>query len=143
MNRYKEMKDRQQATISAYLNQYAFFAFSEAQFTKGLEKLGIAENEAKDRLYRLPGSGGFILKEHSPGFRSLLDQYDAELLEARTEPQFAFDMFYYELANHEYSYTGSTYETLEALNLSEDDIKGDPVLETAFTEAKKAVMRLE
>lgn len=138
MNLYKTQKDDQQARISAFLHEYAFFAFSQEQFRAGLQKLGIAP-DAEKVVIPISG-GGFILKEKADDFRKLLADFDGERQTALADPetggQFARDMFLYELANHEYTYTGNTEETLDYLGYKLSDIENSPQLKTALQQAK-------
>ena len=60
-----------------------------------------------------------------------------------TIPDFAYDMFRYELANHEYGYTYDTDDTVEALGLTYDEIDADPKLKDAFERAKRDVIQQE
>ena len=54
---------------------------------------------------------------------------------AAREPDFAFDMFLCELANHEYSYTGSAEDAIDSLGYTFDEIRTDPVLNEALSKA--------
>ena len=59
----------------------------------------------------------------------MLDRHTEEMKRAIEEDTtgdgFIFDMFYYELANHEYSYTGDITDTLECLGLTEEEVNAD------------------
>ena len=136
MNLYDGMKARQQRAVDQYLNSYAFFAFSESQFNESLKKLGADPAQ----LRTLPG-GGFILADRTVGLMELLQANAQEREAALKNPQFAYDMFFSELGNHEYSYTGSTAETLDALGLDPDRIRADPVLSDALDRAKRDALR--
>lgn len=144
-NLYQTMRDRQQAEVNDYLKEGAFFAFSDKQFKAGLEKLGIAEEDAGKRLSRLGSTGGYMVKERVAGLKALLDKNDQERQEAIEDPetgrQFVFDMFFYELNNHEYIITGSTEETLDALGLSWEDIKKSPILSQELNRAENEIMK--
>jgi len=50
---------------------------------------------------------------------------------------FVFDMFNYELTNHEYGYTHEVDDTLEALNLTAKGIKNNPKLFSGLQKACK------
>jgi len=45
------------------------------------------------------------------------------------------DMFRYELANHEYDYTGDIDDTLDALCLTQQDIDQNPALQHGLQKA--------
>lgn len=145
MIRYEELKDSQGEKIDAFLMKYAFFAFNEDQFREGLRKLGVPEEEAGARLYRMGDTGGYYLKERAEEYRKLWEELDKEIRDAihdpETGPEFAFQMFHYELLNHEYGYTGDTWETLNGLGLTLEEIQADPIMSEALEKAKKAILQ--
>lgn len=130
-NRYKEMKDRQQAAFDSFAEQYCFFAFSEDQFKQGMEKLNLTPEKDKGRLVSFYG-GGFVLKEQAETMSELFKQFSEEVHEAIADDQtgdgFIFDMFTFELNNHEYSYTGNPREAIEACGLTVEEINSDAAL---------------
>ena len=132
MSLYETMKARQQKAVDRYIREYGFFAFSDDQFTEGLKKLGADPGQ----LRALPG-GGYMLADKVQGFIEILQANDRERAAALRHPEYVFNMFYSELANHEYSYTGDASETLQALGMSEDQLRADPALYEAFERAKK------
>ena len=144
-NLYKAQNARHQQAINDYLHQFAFFAFSDEQFREGLDKLGLTL-EDKGALVTIPG-GGFILKDKADGFREILVTAGQERQAALADPesgyQFALDMFLYELANHEYTYTGDESETLAALGFTCEDIAKSPQLSKALREAEKILLKEE
>ena len=111
------------------------FAFSNKQFEEMLIKLNA---QPKD-LYDL-GAGTFILKNRYDDFMKLINYYDMKLDELMKDYNFAYSGFTYELANHEYNITYDYESTLEALNLTEDEILNNDVLLKAFKEARKTVI---
>lgn len=139
INLYVKQRDDQQRRANDFLHKYAFFAFSEEQFDAGMKKLGLAEGDEK-HLFRIQG-GGYLLASHARDFTKMLNDFAEERKAALNDPQtgrkFAYDMFFYELANHEYSYTGDADETLEALGYTAEDVEADPMLKEALMEAKK------
>ena len=144
-NLYQTLRDRQQEAVNDYLKEGAFFAFSDKQFRAGLEKLGIAEEDAGKRLSRLGNTGGYMVKDRVAGLKTLLDNNDRERQEALDDPdtgrQFAFDMFYYELNNHEFCLTEDPEETLDALGLTWDDIKKSALLSQTLQEAASKIIK--
>ena len=144
MNLYKQLSDKHQSEVNDFLSRYAFFAFSPEQFKEGLARFGISEADAPDKLQEI-GAGGFILKDHYNEYNELAERLNNEFQEALRDPetghQFAVDMFTYELANHEYCYTGDVSETLDALGLEFNDVVSDPVLSSALLEAIQTVTR--
>lgn len=143
MNTYTLLKNKHQKEVDAFLSKYAFFAFNNEQFARGLEKLGIQEGQ-EGALVRLSNTGGFVLKERAPEFVAMLKRHSDEQRAALSDPEagytFAYNMFVYELSNHEYGFTGDAGETLDALGMTEDDIAADPVLQRALEAAEKDVI---
>lgn len=56
---------------------------------------------------------------------------------------FIYDMFSYELANHEYTYTRDLSDTLNVLNISERDIKNNPNLKNGLKLAVEDALQYE
>lgn len=124
MNKYDELRTKQQKEID---NFPFMWAFNKKQFSEGMEKLGLKETDT-DQIYSI-GSGGYIRKTDSDKLKEMLDRHAEEMKQAIEEDTtgdgFIFDMFYYELANHEYSYTGDITDTLECLGLTEEEVNAD------------------
>ena len=131
MNAYLQLKKRQQDEID---NFPMFFAFSEEQFKKGIQKLNLMEND-KDKLYKLGNTGGFIRKTDSDALSDMFERHSAEMKTAMKDKNFVFEMFDYELANHEYIITWSVDETLEVLNLTEEEVDNNPILSEGLKKA--------
>ena len=127
-NQYAEMKERQQRVVNDF-NGW-FFAFSNEQFDEGMKKIGLNPEET-DKICRI-GGGGYILKDRLKAMEFMFDSIHKELeaaIEADTDGTgFIYDMFRYELANHEYGITGELDETLDALGLTEEDINASTAL---------------
>lgn len=127
MNKYLELHEKQQAEVNAFP---MFFAFNRKQFDDGMKSLGLDPNDVK-KIYSL-GNGGYIRKSDAPAFSEMLDRLHKEMEDAiaadPTGDGFIFDMFDYELANHEYNYTHDPKPTLETLGLTMEQIKADPRL---------------
>ena len=134
MNRYAELKRRQQAEFSAFPMQ---FAFSDRQFAEGMAALGLEPTDT-DKVYKAPG-GGFYRREDGPRLKEMMDRFDRELQEAiaadETGEGFIYEMFLYELDNREYSYTGDTSDALDALGYTADEVLGDPRLKRGIEKA--------
>lgn len=145
MNLYRKLKDRQQERMNAFLNRYAFFAFSKEQYAAGLQKFGLSP-DAAEGLISISG-GGYLLKDKAAEFYKLLEKTGAERQAALDDPeagaQFAFDMFRYELANHEYGYTGDAAETLAALGYTPEEVQNSDLLREALTKAEQHCMERE
>ncbi|MCI9507039.1 MAG: hypothetical protein HFF62_10740 [Oscillospiraceae bacterium] len=127
MNQYEDLKQRQQQEFSAFPMQ---FAFSDSQFAEGMAALGLKPTDT-DKIYKAPG-GGFYRREDGPRLYDMMGRFDRELQEAIAEDEtgdgFIFEMFLYELGNHEYDVTMELNETLDALGYTMEDIQADPRL---------------
>ena len=138
MCKYRIMKEKHQAEVNAFP---MFFAFSMEQFNKGMSKLGLGPDDT-DKIYRIGSTGGFYRKIDAAAFNEMLDRHAQELADEiaadKTGDGFIFDMFDYELANHEYNYTGDTDDTLHALHLTVEDFDKNPALRHGLQKACKA-----
>lgn len=126
-NAYAEMKKRQQERVNALP---LMFAFSQQQFNEGMEKLGLEPTDT--HLITSIGAGGFIRKADLAHFHDTMEALSIEAQAAIDEDTdgtgFIKDMFLYELANHEYCITYDLEPTLDALNLTEDQVLSNPKL---------------
>lgn len=131
---YRELKDRQQKEIDSFPMMWAF---SEKQLKEGMEKLGVKD---KGELKAIAPSG-FVRKTDYKALWDLIHRHQQELkdeIEAdKTGEGFIYDMFYTELANHEYSYTGDPTEALRACSIQPLQIEQDPRLNKGFCKAAK------
>lgn len=141
MNAYKVLRDRQQAEVNAFP---MMFAFSQKQFDEGMEKLGLKPTDT-DKIYRLGNTGGYYRKTDSEALRDMFERHAKEMEEAveadKTGEGFIFDMFNYELANHEYGYTHEVEDALNALGLTVEDVNGDARMRKALAKAVKCQRR--
>jgi len=119
-----------------------FFAFSKEQFQEGMRSLGL-EPDNTDAIIKLADTSGFILKTDKPDFSGMLKRQKAEMQEAidldHTGDGFIFYMFRYELANHEYTYTGEVSDALYALDLTFADINASDKLQNGLQKAIKSL----
>ena len=124
MNRYSVLREKQQKEIDAFP---FMFAFNKQQFAEGMAKLGLKETDT-DKIYSI-GQGGYIRKTDSEALAEMLDRHgeemEKEIAADTTGDGFIYDMFYYELANHEYSYSGSITDTLDCLGLTQEKVNAD------------------
>ena len=143
MNLYKEQRDRQQKRIDDFLRQYGFFAFNREQFDAGLQKLNIQPGEEKV-LAPIP-CNWYILKSKAAELKTILKEGAEERERAMNDPttglQFALDMFLEELANHEFTFTGDEWETLDALGITADDLAKNERLRAALESAKFLLLK--
>lgn len=136
MNRYEELRTRQQKEFDAFP---LGAAFSNKQFAEMMAKWGLTENDT-DKIYSI-GAGCFIRKSDSDAFHEIMDRHAKEREDAlkadTTGNGYVYDMFRYELANHEYGYTYELDETLDAVGLTLDEINADKRLLRGLKKALK------
>jgi len=137
MNAYLNLKQKRQAEVNSFP---MMFAFSDQQFEEGMKNLGLEPTDT-DKIYSI-GGGGFIRKSDSISLSEMSKRHNKEMQEAiatdQTGEGFIFDMFNYELRNHEYNYTMDVTDTLEALNLTIEEVNADERLINGLSKAKKA-----
>lgn len=134
MNPYIELKNKHQKEINAFP---LGFAFSPEQFDKMMANWGLTPEDT-DKIYSI-GGGGYIRKCDSDALHEMLDRHAKEREEAINENKddYLYHMFNYELANHEYGYTYDVTDTLDALDLTMEEIEADERMLEAFKRAIK------
>ena len=140
MNAYQEMKDRQQKEFDAFPMRAAF---SQQQFESMMEKWGLTVNDT-DKICSI-GGGCYILKADKDALIALINKTATEQKNAiaadTTGDGFIFDMFVYELANHEYCITYDLEETLDALGLTPEEVNADELLKHGLNKAIKYYLK--
>lgn len=136
MNKYLKLKKRHQKE----LNDFPFgFCFSEKQFEEMMRKFGLNPKDT-DKIYSI-GAGGYIRKSDSSKMEEMFARQRKEMLQEiekdKTGKGFIYDMFSYELANHEYCVTYSLYDTLDALGLTYKQVQSNQNLYTGLMLALK------
>lgn len=142
MNKYEEIKNKHQKRV----NDFPLgFAFSNEQFKNMMEKWDLSENDT-DKILSI-GSGGFIRKIDLEEYNKMWDEIRKEhkdLIEQdKTGDGYIKDMFTYELANHEYGYTYELDDTLDALELTYDQVMNNPSLKHGLELARKEILDKE
>lgn len=141
MNSYAALKSKHQKEIDAFP---LGAAFSNKQFEEMMQKWGLTVNDT-DKILRLGDTGCFIRKTDQQTFHEIIERHDAEMKQAiaddKTGNGFIYDMFIYELANHEYCITYDLEETLDALNLTYEEIIADKRLSHGLNKAKKDYLK--
>lgn len=143
MESYRELRDRQQKEF----NELPLgFAFSDKQFDEMMGKWGLDPEKDLDKIYRIPG-GGFIQKKDHKRFHEVLDRHNAEMEAAKAADEdgtgFLYQMFLFELDNHEYGYTGEYEDALESLGLTMKDVHKSVRLTRALEKAAKEIRERE
>ena len=140
MNAYQEMKDRQQKEFDAFPMGAAF---SQQQFQQMMEKWGLTLNDT-DKICSI-GGGCYIRKTDKEALCALINRLNNEKENAiaadLTGDGFIFDMFVYELANHEYCITYDLEDTLDALGLTAEQINADKRLTHSLNKAIKHYLK--
>ena len=140
MNAYQEMKARQQKEFDAFPMSAAF---SNQQFKDMMEKWGLTVNDT-DKICSI-GGGCYIRKTDKEALCALINRLNNEKENAiaadLTGDGFIFDMFVYELANHEYCITYDLEDTLDALGLTAEQINADKRLTHGLNKAIKHYLK--
>lgn len=143
MNKYAELRNRQQEEFNALP---LGFAFGDKQFEEMMKKWGLDPEKDLDKIYSV-GYGGYIQKKDAELLHKTRERHDAEMeaaIEAdKTGEDFIYQMFLYELDNHEYGYTGDTEDTLDALGYTAEEVLGDPRLKRGIEKAVTEICRRE
>lgn len=137
MNTYLALKNKHQEEV----NQFPIeFAFNNGQFKEVLQKLGLKPTDTH-KVYKI-GMGGFIRKSDAKSWCEMVERHEKEREEAvaadETGDGYIFEMFNYELGNHEYSYTRDAEPALSALGVRYEDIEKSEQLKHGFEKARKA-----
>lgn len=139
---YQQMKNRHEKEYNDFSKNSIFFAFSNQQFDEGMQKLGLDPNDTK-KIYSI-GNGGFILRTKSKEMHELFARFCKEhncaIANDTDGTGYIYQMFEYEMFNHEYGYTGDISSTLDALDITIDEINADNRLLNGFKLAKKNVL---
>lgn len=131
MNKYKQLRDQQSKEFHEFP---IFFAFNDKQFEEGMKSLNLKASDIK-KVYKLSDTGGFYRKSDAAMLREMFARHDQEMREAMKDDSFLYDMFSYELANHEYGYTHDLFPVLEACGLTYDEVTNDQRLHDALRNA--------
>jgi hypothetical protein len=136
---YRQMKDRHQAEINALP---IAFAFSRDQYARQLDSWGITEAEAEAGAIVSIG-GGFIRASDrdlvTSAFNRIAEEKAAAIAADHDGTGFIYQMFFDELNNHEYIYTRDIDETLDALNITNNDLAENKALLSGLNLAVKKI----
>ena len=106
MNKYAELRQRQQQEVNALP---IGFAFGNRQFEEMMRGWGLDPEKDLDKIYRLGRTGGYYKKTDAQLIHDTFSRHDAELqaaiAEDKTGEGFIYEMFLCELDNHEGYYT--------------------------------------
>jgi len=140
---YKELKARHQKEV----DEFPFgFAFSNEQFEEMMNNWGLNPKKDKGEI-RSIGCGGFVRKSDSDAMHEMFNRHTKELDDAiandETGEGFIYEMFLYEMYNHEYGYTHDPNEVLTACGISRKELENDERLMNGFIKAQKEVFNCE
>lgn len=143
MNKYAELRQRQQKEFDSLP---LGFAFIQRQFNEMMEGWGLDPEKDLDKILRIPG-GGYVQKKDADLLHHTVERHDTEMAEAISEDKtgegFIYEMFLYELDNHEYGYTRDTEDTLDALGYTAEQVLGDPRLKRGIEKAVTEICKRE
>lgn len=141
MEKYVEMKERHQKLIDELPLK---FAFSNEQFKKAMNELGLKEDDT-DKIVNI-GAGGFCLKETAEKLINYYKQFNEEEEKAFKNDDFLRNAFEYELSNHEYIITYDISDTLRALNITIEEYQKNKryqkIMKEAIANYEKAMNEL-
>ena len=137
-NSYLKLKAWRQSQVDAFPIK---FAFNKAQLCKAMAELGLDPAKDTDKIYSLPGGGGFIRKTDMEAFENLLNnintQHEKAIAEDTDGTGYIYEMFDYELANHEFNYTHDPEPALHSLDLTLEEVGANPIMAAALKRAIK------
>lgn len=143
MNEYQKMRNRQQQEFNALP---LGFAFTQKQFDEMMRGWNLHPERDIKKICSI-GACGYIQKKDVELLRQTSARHSQELTAAieadKTGNGFIFQMFCYELENHEYGYTGDAEDTLDALGYTMEQVQANRCLRRGFEKACKKVKREE
>ena len=140
MNRYAQLRQRQQEELNALP---LGFAFGRKQFDEMMEGWGLDPEKDLNKICSI-GAGGYIRKEDVGLLRQTSERHREEMAAAIAEDEtgggFIYEMFLCELDNHEYGYTQDTEDALDALGYTAEEVLGDPRLKRGIEKAATEIL---
>lgn len=139
MNKYIEFKNKEH---EIYNNMpYIRYAFGEEQIIKVFNEWGLKYPKHRDKVTSLFGAGDIIQKKDLPLFnqwkRENLDSLQQEKQELLKDREFVYDMFMYELGNHEWQLSYNNNEVLYACGLTRKNIENNYLFAECWETSKK------
>ena len=136
-NSYLELKAETKKELEAFPMR---FAFNMKQFEEGMKSLGLTKDDT-DKSVSIH-AGGFIRKTDADAFVDMFkrhrEKHQAAIAADTEGTGYIYEMFDYELSNHEYSYTFNPGPALQALGLTLAEVEANPIMLAAFNRAKAA-----
>lgn len=130
MSKYTDLKSKHQSEVNAFPFG---FSFNKEQYDEMMAKWGLKSTDRSQIIYM--DRGCFVRKSDYEAMKEMFDRHETERKVAMQDDEYLFQMFNYELANHEYCYTYELDDTLDALGLTIDEINADPRMADALKRA--------
>lgn len=142
MNRYAVLRRKQEQEIHALP---IGFAFGNRQFEELMRHWGFDPEKDLDKNLPARRYRRLLQADVAQLIRDTLHKYEEELQAAIAEDEtgdgFIYEMFLYELDNHEFGYTQDPEDTLTALGYTADEVQRDPRLKRGLEKAMKKINR--
>ncbi len=143
METYRELRSRQQEEFNSFP---IGAAFSDKQFEEMRKKWGINKKDIKEKIVSI-GAGCFIRKDDTEKYIEMCKRHRQEMQDAINADEsgegFIFQMFYEEMANHEFVLTYDTEEVLSACGLDWHKVNCNQRLAHGFNIAKTKILEEE
>lgn len=108
------------------------FAYDNEQFEEAKKELGVKENSELIRVT----SCGFIRKADRDSFLAMNNRHGEQFKRYKQDKKFVYEMFRYELANHEYVITFDIDDTLDACGITFEEYRANPMYMEQMEKAK-------
>lgn len=139
MESYQDIRKRQRAEINAFP---LGAAITQKSFDEMMQKWGLDPRKDLDKICKVANLM-FCQKKDLPALKDMLNRHIAEIEEGKKNPEFLYQMFYYELAETEFGYDGDSSRALDNLGYTYEQIEASPELSAAFEKAKKDIWSKE
>ena len=137
---YEELKNKHEQEMNAFP---LGACFSQKQFEEMMQKWGLTIDDT-DKILSI-GGGCYIRKSDRQTFHDMIDRFGQERKDAIaadiTGDGYIYQMFLYELANHEYCITYDLEDTLNALGLTIEEINADKRMLHGLKKAKRDYLK--
>ena len=142
MNQYKMLKDKH----FKELNNFPFFiSFNDIGIAYGLLKIGLKATDT-DKITRL-NHNVIVKSEDVSAWKEMITRHRKEINNSIKNDKdgtgFIYDMFLYELNNHEYLYTREVDATLESLGYTKKQIESNLALKNGLNLAIETLKQKE
>lgn len=127
MSKYTDLKSKHQAEVNAFP---LGFAFNNTQFDEMMARWGLKPTDIREILSI--GGGGYVRKDDAKAMHEMFDRHEAERKVAMQDDDYLYEMFDYELLNHEYCITHDVDDTLDALGLTIKEVNNNPKMKFAL-----------